>query len=76
MDVTDDLTAVPVSASTEAVAAKYRLATVHYDEFYTKLLRPKLTDFLIDERKRLSKRSERETRHDVNNHDHRNDDDD
>jgi hypothetical protein len=58
----------------EAVAAKYRLATLHYDEFYTKLLRPKLTDFLIDEPKRFSKRHAREIRHDVNNNDPRSDD--
>ena len=64
----------PISVLVEAVAAKYRLATMHYDEFYAKLLRPKLTDFLIDERKRFLKRNERETRHDVNN-DHPNEDD-
>ena len=64
-----------MSVLVEAVAAKYRLATMHYDEFYAKLLRPKLTDFLIDERKRSSKRNERETRHDVNNDEHRTDHD-
>lgn len=42
--------------SLEAVSAKYRLASIHYDEFYAKLLRPKLTDFLIDERKRNVKK--------------------
>ena len=37
------------------MAAKYRLSSLHYDGFYNKLVRPKLTDFLVDERKRQRK---------------------
>ena len=39
----------------EAMAAKHRLFNLHYDGFCNKLVRPKLTDFLIDERKRQRK---------------------
>ena len=39
----------------DAMAAKYRLSSLHYDGFYNKLVRPKLTDFLVDERKRQRK---------------------
>ena len=39
----------------EALAAKYRLSRRYYDGFYNKRVRPKLTDFLIDERKRQKK---------------------
>jgi hypothetical protein len=31
---------------------KYRIDRHRYDDFFTKLVRPKLVDFLIDERKR------------------------
>ena len=74
-DVDDLAAARLVSVLLEVVDATYRLATMHYDACYTRLLRPKLTDFLIVERKRFSKRNERQTRHDENNNDHPNDDD-
>ena len=51
----------------EAVAAKYRISRVHYDDFYNKLLRPKLTDFLIDERKRRAKRNSLVTQNNTTN---------
>ena len=35
---------------------KYRIARDRYDEFFTKLIRSKLVDFLADERKRERKR--------------------
>lgn len=35
---------------------KYRIAQHRYDEFYAKLVRSKLVDFLSDERKRSRKR--------------------
>ncbi|CAF1383300.1 unnamed protein product, partial [Rotaria magnacalcarata] len=35
-----------------AMRGKYRIADHYYDEFYNKLVRPKLVDFLSDERKR------------------------
>ncbi|CAF1690097.1 unnamed protein product, partial [Adineta ricciae] len=35
-----------------ALRSKYHLAADKYDEFYSKLVRPKLADFLNDERKR------------------------
>ncbi len=35
---------------------KYRIAEHLYDEFFTKLVRPKLVDFLVDERKRDRKK--------------------
>ncbi|CAF2115959.1 unnamed protein product [Rotaria magnacalcarata] len=36
----------------DAMRGKYRIADHYYDEFYNKLVRPKLVDFLSDERKR------------------------
>ncbi|CAF1470043.1 unnamed protein product [Adineta ricciae] len=36
----------------DALRSKYHLAADKYDEFYSKLVRPKLADFLNDERKR------------------------
>ncbi|CAF1482427.1 unnamed protein product, partial [Rotaria sordida] len=36
----------------DAMRSKYRIAGDRYDEFYSKLVRPKLADFLADERKR------------------------
>ncbi|CAF3321496.1 unnamed protein product [Rotaria sp. Silwood2] len=41
-----------------AMATKFRLSSLHYGQFYTKLLRPKLADFLIDERKRQNKEAQ------------------
>jgi hypothetical protein len=35
---------------------KYHIAADRYDEFFTKLVRPKLVDYLSDERKRDRKR--------------------
>jgi hypothetical protein len=39
----------------EAVRVKYRISMLHYDSCYTKLIKPRLADFLIDERKRQAK---------------------
>ena len=50
----------------EAMAAKYRLSSLYYDGFYNKLVRPKLTDFLIDERKRQRKEKTKTTTEDTN----------
>jgi hypothetical protein len=50
----------------EAMAAKYRLSHLHYDGFYNKLVRPKLTDFLIDERKRQTKEKTKISTEDTN----------
>ncbi|CAF1479559.1 unnamed protein product [Rotaria sordida] len=36
----------------DATRSKYRIAADQYDEFFNKLVRPKLADFLADERKR------------------------
>ncbi|CAF1957305.1 unnamed protein product [Rotaria magnacalcarata] len=35
-----------------AIQNKYRIADEHYDDFFTKMIRPKLVDFVCDERKR------------------------
>ncbi len=40
----------------EAMRSKYRIAKEKYDEFFWKLVRPKLVDFLNDERKRDQKK--------------------
>jgi hypothetical protein len=40
----------------EAMRCEYRIAPEHYDEFYWKLVRPKLADFLADDRKRDRKK--------------------
>ncbi|CAF1367943.1 unnamed protein product [Rotaria sordida] len=40
----------------EAMGAKYHICEHRYDEFFTKLVRPKLVNFLSDERKRERKR--------------------
>jgi hypothetical protein len=50
----------------EVMAAKYRLSSLHYDGFYNKLVRPKLTDFLIDERERQRKEKTKTTTEDTN----------
>ncbi|CAF1324659.1 unnamed protein product [Rotaria sordida] len=42
----------------EAMRCKYRIAEEHYDNFYGKLIRPKLVDFLGDERKRDRKQKQ------------------
>ncbi|UJR38892.1 hypothetical protein I4U23_031560 [Adineta vaga] len=39
----------------EAVRVKYRISVLHYDTCYSKLIRPRMCDFLIDERKRQKK---------------------
>lgn len=39
----------------EALRYKYNIAESRYDDFFHKLVRSKLVDFLIDERKRASK---------------------
>ncbi|CAF1249988.1 unnamed protein product [Rotaria sordida] len=39
----------------KAMATKFRISNLHYSQFYSKLLRPKLSDFLNDERKRPNK---------------------
>ncbi|CAF4751404.1 unnamed protein product, partial [Rotaria socialis] len=36
----------------EAVRVKYRIAAAHYDDCYSKLIKHRMSDFLIDERKR------------------------
>jgi hypothetical protein len=41
--------------SLEAVRVKYRISMLHYDTCYAKLIRPRMCDFLIDERKRQAK---------------------
>ncbi|CAF5209247.1 unnamed protein product [Rotaria magnacalcarata] len=38
-----------------ALRCKYNISGSRYDEFFHKLLRPKLVDFLSDERKRARK---------------------
>ena len=53
----------------EAMAAKYRLSKVHYDGFSNKRVRPKLTDFLIDERKRQQKQLANAGPMPINEHD-------
>ncbi|CAF1552162.1 unnamed protein product, partial [Didymodactylos carnosus] len=35
-----------------AVRVKYRLSALKYDRCYSKLIRPRMSDFLNDERKR------------------------
>lgn len=42
----------------EAMRGKYRISDDRYEEFYAKLVRPKLVDFLSDERKRWRKSNE------------------
>ncbi|CAF4958790.1 unnamed protein product [Rotaria socialis] len=39
----------------DAMRVKYQIYADRYDEFYGKLVRPKLVDFLADERKRHRK---------------------
>jgi hypothetical protein len=39
----------------EAVRVKYRISILHYDTCYSKLIKPRMSDFLIDERKRQAK---------------------
>ncbi|CAF1218120.1 unnamed protein product [Adineta steineri] len=39
----------------EAVRIKYRLSALHYDSCFSKLIKPRMSDFLIDERKRQAK---------------------
>ncbi|CAF2270001.1 unnamed protein product [Rotaria magnacalcarata] len=39
----------------KALRCKYNIIASRYDEFFYKLIRPKLVDFLIDERKRANK---------------------
>lgn len=39
----------------EAVRVKYRISVLHYDTCYSKLIKPRIADFLIDERKRQAK---------------------
>ncbi|CAF3391357.1 unnamed protein product [Rotaria socialis] len=41
----------------EAVRVKYRIAAAHYDDCYSKLIKHRMSDFLIDERKRQAKAS-------------------
>ncbi|CAF1252950.1 unnamed protein product [Adineta steineri] len=36
----------------EAVRIKYRLSALHYDSCFSKLIKPRMSDFLIDERKK------------------------
>ncbi|CAF4312587.1 unnamed protein product, partial [Adineta steineri] len=38
-----------------AVRIKYRLSALHYDSCFSKLIKPRMSDFLIDERKRQAK---------------------
>ncbi len=45
----------------EAVRVKYRISALHYDSCYSKLIKPRLCDFLIDERKRQLKAENRRT---------------
>ena len=40
----------------EAMQNKYRISDEHYEDFYTKIVRPKLVDFIGDERKRDRKK--------------------
>jgi len=51
----ENLTRYKTDRFLEAVRVKYRIAKLHYDTCYTKLIRPRLCDFLIDERKRQAK---------------------
>ncbi|CAF1231843.1 unnamed protein product [Rotaria sordida] len=39
----------------EAVRVKYHISALHYDSCYSKLIKPRLSDFLCDERKRQAK---------------------
>ncbi|CAF4534271.1 unnamed protein product, partial [Rotaria magnacalcarata] len=41
--------------SLDAMRVKYPISAECYDEFYGKLARPTLVDFLVDERKRHRK---------------------
>ncbi|CAF2032844.1 unnamed protein product [Rotaria magnacalcarata] len=41
----------------DAVRVKYRIAAAHYDDCYSKLIKHRMSDFLIDERKRQAKAS-------------------
>ena len=50
----------------EAMATKFRLSELHYNQFYSQLLRPKLADFLIDERKRQKREATMMTMTDSN----------
>ena len=40
----------------EAMQNKYRMSDEHYEDFYTKIVHPKLVDFIGDERKRDCKK--------------------
>ena len=40
----------------EAMQNKYRISDEHYEDFYAKIVRPKLVDFIGDERKRDRKK--------------------
>ncbi|CAF2110347.1 unnamed protein product [Rotaria magnacalcarata] len=41
----------------DAVRVKYRIAATHYDDCYSKLIKHRMSDFLIEERKRQAKAS-------------------
>ncbi|UJR37027.1 hypothetical protein I4U23_029734 [Adineta vaga] len=45
----------------ESIRVKYKISSLYYDNCYAKLVRPKMCDFLVDERKRQGKALKRQS---------------